>query len=134
MEIRRECEIRRRREGTGQSHTKIHGGSALWAFECDTTSGEYVCNTFELHRKNLANVCVVDKKLPPKPMSTCPFEREADFVERDVISDVMIRCQPGSRLALIGIGGAGYVLRLSRLMISPRNGTLTLLAYLPLLQ
>ncbi|KAI4692781.1 uncharacterized protein J4E88_001149 [Alternaria novae-zelandiae] len=48
-----------------------------------------------------------NKKLPPKPMSTCPFEREADFVERDVISDVMIRCQPGSRLALIGIGGAG---------------------------
>ncbi|KAL1800626.1 hypothetical protein ACET3X_000968 [Alternaria dauci] len=47
------------------------------------------------------------EKSSPQPISTCPFEREADFVERDIMSDVMTRCEPGSRSALIGIGGAG---------------------------
>lgn len=34
-------------------------------------------------------------------------------MERDVMCDVTTRCQAGSRSALIGIGGAGYVLELT---------------------
>lgn len=42
-------------------------------------------------------------------MSTCPFEQEPDFIERDVMKEVMTRCQPGKKLALMGIGGVGCV-------------------------
>ncbi|KAF1842634.1 TPR-like protein [Cucurbitaria berberidis CBS 394.84] len=44
---------------------------------------------------------------PPKPSSTCPFEQEPDFIDRDVMGEVMLKCQPGTKLALMGIGGVG---------------------------
>jgi hypothetical protein len=50
-----------------------------------------------------------DHKPPPTPVSTCTFPRDVDFIEREVMSDVMRRCHPGVRLALTGIGGVGYV-------------------------
>lgn len=50
-----------------------------------------------------------DPKPPLKPKSTCPFERERDFVYRDTLGDIMARSKPSSKLAVIGIGGVGYV-------------------------
>jgi hypothetical protein len=73
-------------------------------------SGSMCILFFDTLPETEANVFSADKISSPQPTSTCPFEREADFVERGVMNDVTTRCQPGSRSALIGIGGVGYVL------------------------
>ncbi|KAF2828894.1 hypothetical protein CC86DRAFT_237595, partial [Ophiobolus disseminans] len=46
-------------------------------------------------------------KPTPIPTSTCPYPRDKDFVDREVMKDVEARCHSGSRLALAGIGGIG---------------------------
>ena len=48
--------------------------------------------------------------VPPTPVSTVPFRRDGDFVYRDILSEIHRRCsQPASRVALVGLGGVGYV-------------------------
>src|SRR5947207_6859804 len=48
--------------------------------------------------------------IPPTPTSTVPFRRDRDFVYRDILSEIHCRCsQPASRVALVGLGGVGYV-------------------------
>ncbi|RYP30977.1 hypothetical protein DL767_005984 [Monosporascus sp. MG133] len=46
---------------------------------------------------------------PPRPSSTIPFRRDADFVERKTILDrIHQACStPASRVALVGLGGVG---------------------------
>lgn len=47
----------------------------------------------------------------PTASSTVPFRRDQDFVYRDILSKIDRRClQSGSRVALVGLGGVGYVL------------------------
>lgn len=45
----------------------------------------------------------------PKPLSTVPFRRDPDFVDRgDILAQIDQRCsQPGGRAALFGLGGVG---------------------------
>lgn len=47
--------------------------------------------------------------LPIRPFSTIPFPPDPDFVERlDIISWLRDRgARPGSRVALVGLGGVG---------------------------
>lgn len=46
---------------------------------------------------------------PPSPLSTVPFTRDPDFVRRDKLVDQIHEKNsvPGSRIALIGLGGVG---------------------------
>ncbi|KAJ5707370.1 hypothetical protein N7488_007171 [Penicillium malachiteum] len=46
---------------------------------------------------------------PPTPLSTVPFHRDPDFVSRDTLLDQIHEkiSVPGSRIALVGIGGVG---------------------------
>ncbi|KAJ5900074.1 hypothetical protein N7495_004818 [Penicillium taxi] len=46
---------------------------------------------------------------PPRPLSTVPFPRDPDFVSRDALLDQIREKSsvPASRIALIGLGGAG---------------------------
>jgi len=46
---------------------------------------------------------------PPSPLSTIPFTRDPDFVRRDTLLDQIHEKNsvPGSRIALIGLGGVG---------------------------
>jgi NACHT NTPase-like protein len=46
----------------------------------------------------------------PTPSSTVPFRRDQDFVHREILSEIQSKCpQPASRMALVGLGGVGYV-------------------------
>ncbi|KAJ5719220.1 hypothetical protein N7493_007675 [Penicillium malachiteum] len=46
---------------------------------------------------------------PPSPLSTVPFPRDPDFVSRDILFDRIHSTisVPGSRVALVGLGGVG---------------------------
>lgn len=44
-----------------------------------------------------------------RPSSTVPFPRDHDFVDRDILKEVKSKCLPSSRVALVGLGGVGYV-------------------------
>lgn len=48
---------------------------------------------------------------PPAPQSTVPFRRDPDFVSRDTLLDQIHEkiSVPGSRIALVGVGGVGSV-------------------------
>jgi len=48
---------------------------------------------------------------PPNPSIMIPFSRDEDFVERQALLNQMSQnCgRPGSRTALVGLGGVGYV-------------------------
>ncbi|KAF2462817.1 uncharacterized protein BDR25DRAFT_386033, partial [Lindgomyces ingoldianus] len=50
---------------------------------------------------------------PLKPLAVIPFSRDADFIERSELFDqIQTKCAaPGSRTALVGLGGVGYVRR-----------------------
>jgi hypothetical protein len=52
------------------------------------------------------------KERSPNPSVVLPFVRDADFVERGALLDkIDQKCaNPGSRTALVGLGGIGYVL------------------------
>jgi hypothetical protein len=43
------------------------------------------------------------------PRFICPFGKDIDFVERSVLTDLAASRGPGSRHALVGGGGIGYV-------------------------
>jgi hypothetical protein len=44
----------------------------------------------------------------PFPSSTVPFRRDPDFIERDGFADIVRKfSEPGSRIALVGLGGVG---------------------------
>ncbi|OJI99265.1 hypothetical protein ASPVEDRAFT_80884 [Aspergillus versicolor CBS 583.65] len=46
---------------------------------------------------------------PPNPLSTVPFRRDPDFVDRGTLLDQIDEkgSEPGSRIALVGLGGVG---------------------------
>ncbi|KAJ5971839.1 uncharacterized protein N7479_001757 [Penicillium vulpinum] len=46
---------------------------------------------------------------PPSPLSTVPFTRDPDFIRRDTLLDQIYEKNsvPGSRIALVGLGGVG---------------------------
>ncbi|RHZ73115.1 hypothetical protein CDV55_108323 [Aspergillus turcosus] len=63
---------------------------------------------------------------PPSPLSTVPFRRDPDFVERGTLLDqIQEKClAPASRIALVGLGGVGRSLLSSTAIESgntPRN-------------
>jgi hypothetical protein len=43
------------------------------------------------------------------PRFVCPFGRDLDFIERPVLAELFASKGPGSRHALVGGGGIGYV-------------------------
>jgi hypothetical protein len=46
----------------------------------------------------------------PTPSSTVPLRRDRDFVHREILTEIQSKCsQPASRVALVGLGGVGYV-------------------------
>ena len=48
----------------------------------------------------------------PLPSSTVPFRRDPRFVDRQELREIESRSKlPASRLALVGLGGVGYVQR-----------------------
>lgn len=46
---------------------------------------------------------------PPKPLSTVPFPRDTDFINREALfHQISEKCSaPASRVALCGLGGVG---------------------------
>jgi hypothetical protein len=60
-------------------------------------------------------VSIEQPETPPSPSSTVPFRRDVDFVDRGTSDDnrtllerIEQQCRPAaSRVALVGIGGAG---------------------------
>lgn len=46
---------------------------------------------------------------PIEPLSTIPFRRDRDFVDRGTLLDQLEQktLTPGSRVALVGLGGVG---------------------------
>ncbi|KAJ0413209.1 hypothetical protein BJY00DRAFT_67984 [Aspergillus carlsbadensis] len=46
---------------------------------------------------------------PPTPLSTVPFARDRDFINRDTLLRQIRKKSlvPGSRIALVGLGGVG---------------------------
>lgn len=57
----------------------------------------------------LTCVIVETPETPVSPLSTVPFNLDPDFVERSVLLDeIHEKCsKPGSRVALVGLGGIG---------------------------
>lgn len=57
----------------------------------------------------LTNHRVERPETPPSPLSTIPFTRDPDFVNRDAILNRIREKSSvsGSRIALIGLGGVG---------------------------
>lgn len=47
----------------------------------------------------------------PQPFASIPFRRDRNFVDRgEILKQVDTHCsQPASRVALVGLGGVGYV-------------------------
>ena len=44
----------------------------------------------------------------PRPCSTVPFRRDDNFIYRDTLDKIHVRCtQPAARVALVGLGGVG---------------------------
>lgn len=66
-------------------------------------------------RDNLAVVAnsriLVRPETPTSPLSTVPFSRDPDFVSRDTLLQQIHEKSsvPGSRIALVGLGGVGLV-------------------------
>ena len=58
-----------------------------------------------------ANVHTERPETPPQPFATIPFVRDCDFIDRgDILEQVSQRCsEPAGRVALVGLGGIGYV-------------------------
>ncbi|KAJ5900176.1 uncharacterized protein N7473_004246 [Penicillium subrubescens] len=52
---------------------------------------------------------LVRPETPPSPLSTIPFHRDPDFVSRDILLHRIHEKSsvPGSRIALVGLGGVG---------------------------
>ena len=48
---------------------------------------------------------------PPSPLSTVPFRDDPDFIDRGTLLDqIHEKCsKPAARIALVGLGGTGYV-------------------------
>ena len=55
--------------------------------------------------------CLERSETPPSPSLSIPFGPDADFVERgELLGQVQQKCAiPGSRTAMVGFGGVGYV-------------------------
>lgn len=65
----------------------------------ETRAGQ---NSFADHRS------IERMETPPCPLSTVPFARDPDFVSRDGLLDQIEKnLVPGSRIALVGLGGVG---------------------------
>lgn len=47
----------------------------------------------------------------PRPLSTVPFPRDPDYVHRgQIVNEIRRKLSvPGARVALVGLGGVGYV-------------------------
>jgi hypothetical protein len=47
---------------------------------------------------------------PPKPLSTVPFRRDPDYVQRGrLFEDISSKLsRPAARVALVGLGGVGW--------------------------
>ncbi|KAJ5697404.1 hypothetical protein N7488_011088 [Penicillium malachiteum] len=58
---------------------------------------------------NITSAAVERPETPASPLSTVPFPRDRDFVSRDSLFDRIHRTisVPGSRVALVGLGGVG---------------------------
>ena len=46
---------------------------------------------------------------PLVPQFVCPYGQDPDFIERTILEDLLVQRRPGSRHALVGGGGMGYV-------------------------
>ncbi|OTA82915.1 hypothetical protein M434DRAFT_400839, partial [Hypoxylon sp. CO27-5] len=81
-------------------HTRITFGDGNHGFQVGQNSGPITTN-FNLPPER--------PETPPKPTSTVPFCRDADFVERgDLLHRIEQICSgPASRAALVGLGGVG---------------------------
>jgi hypothetical protein len=82
-------------------HGPIHGHNVIPGYQ--NLGGS---TNFNFHGGPLDIPSVV-----PQPFSTVPFRRDDDFVDRDDnLARIDEKCsQPAARLALIGLGGVGYV-------------------------
>lgn len=60
-----------------------------------------------LHQSNNQQLAVSQPL--PTPRFICPFGKDVDFIERSVLADLLVLRGPGSRHAIVGAGGIGYV-------------------------
>ncbi|OTA64151.1 hypothetical protein K449DRAFT_404982 [Hypoxylon sp. EC38] len=81
-------------------HTRITFADGNHGFQVGQNSGPITTNF---------NLSPERPETPPKPTSTVPFRRDADFVERgDLLQRIEQVCSgPASRAALVGLGGVG---------------------------
>jgi hypothetical protein len=79
------------------------------------TSGQYVIPAPHASQGGTNNFYfgqdVLCQPQPREPFSTVPFLPDPDFIERpDIAAWLRDKCgQSGSRVALIGLGGIGYI-------------------------
>ncbi|KAH8722859.1 P-loop containing nucleoside triphosphate hydrolase protein [Phaeosphaeriaceae sp. PMI808] len=77
----------------------ISFGDANRGFQAGIIHGP-VNTTFQLPLERL--------ETPPCPSAVIPFGRDTDFVEREIFDQIQAKCAaPGSRTALVGLGGVG---------------------------
>jgi hypothetical protein len=78
------------------------------AFSGDGNQGLQVANNNGNINFTHVSVSQPDKVERPNPSSTVPFRRDPDFINRDVFLEIVQKCaEPGSRTALVGLGGVG---------------------------
>ncbi|KAK5412625.1 hypothetical protein LTR06_005595 [Exophiala xenobiotica] len=66
--------------------------------------------TFSGQQTNLTNLILLGGKAssPLPPSAIIPFGQDRDFVEREVLKDLLQRAnEPGARMGLVGLGGIG---------------------------
>lgn len=62
----------------------------------------------ELYLRDLLTAVTDQTRPRPKPTILIPFRRDPDFIERDVLHDVVHKSkEPGARIGLVGLGGVG---------------------------
>lgn len=86
---------------------RVHLGNHYITFQSTSKHVQIVsrATTFVDHRCNYTDV-----EDPPQTLSTVPFRRDPDFIECGPLMGKLQRIlyAPGSRVALVGLGGVGY--------------------------
>ena len=108
------------------AHTEYHdtsSGSGNRGLGVGNNSGKVVADYYATGKSEfslleshyavvlIAFCCAEPLETPPSPVVSIPFRRDPDFVDCGIIlNQVHMRCAtPGSRTALVGLGGVGYV-------------------------
>ncbi|KAJ6003798.1 hypothetical protein N7540_011191 [Penicillium herquei] len=103
----------KRGKGDGMRLVTVWLMHLIWVFEFGPTisfSGNNYAFQVGVNRGSIDfHLPPVRPETPPSPLSTVPFARDPDFVSRDTLLHQIHEKSsvPGSRIALVGLGGVG---------------------------